>query len=554
VITTLVLLAVWLLPVTASAAPKSDHKPGDQARPRTIAVLGSSVAAGWVTSRESRYDLQNGYAYRLQRLLEPRGWNVVNVSTPGDTTSKVLARMERDLRRVRPGYVLIGLAMTNEGLETEPPDKVLQGYTAGLRKIIDTCRESGMVPVVGLCYANDNFDRTHYDAIKRMNGLINTWDVPGINLLGPLDNGHGRFIEGYTFDLDHPDDVGHAEMFYAVVPSLFDALAVNKPLPTFAPTEGHTTVDATETGPPISYVPNDVMHSFAMAFDVRTSAPGRIATIYGADDAINIDVDNTGRFRFESPGASAIVSAQKCADGAWHRLTVSHHYLLGRTEYFLDGRWISARKQQLAPTQFVLGGDRTGRGATPADYRRLLIYRAPLNDDEVKALEDGASLQASLEVFAPLNGERLVPDTALTNTAQSTARVHAYPTDATTAVAELTQKIAGAANDKRFIDPDEPKPVDVDPAILKSYVGIYRAEPGLDIIISYEDGRLLFSPNGQGKTPLYPKSDTAFFMKVYIPNAPNTRLGMTFIKEKNGSVNQAAFHQGHIDMLAKRVK
>ncbi len=192
----LLLLTSALEPVLAVDMQEGKRSRGQNDIPKTIAVLGSSVASGWVTSYEKLRDLKNGYAYRMERLLAPRGWKVVNVSTPGDDTKKVLQRMKRDLRRAKPGYVLIGLSMSNEGLETEDPDMVIESYTQGIEKIIETCRENNMTPVVGLCYANDNFTATQYAYLKRMNRLINTWDVPSINLLGPLDDGRGRLLTG----------------------------------------------------------------------------------------------------------------------------------------------------------------------------------------------------------------------------------------------------------------------------------------------------------------------------------------------------------------------
>jgi len=556
--TILTLLAALLVSDAAFAAQNGRRPRQQPDKPKTIAVLGSSVAAGWVTSFETLHDLQNGYAQRLERLLGPRGWNVVNVSTPGDDTKRVLQRMQRDLRRVKPGYVLIGLSMSNEGLETNDPDTVFESYTTGLKKIIETCRESGMTPIVGLCYANDNFNQTHYAYIKRMNRLINTWDVPSINLLGPLDDGRGRLLKGYTFDLDHPDDIGHEELFYAVSPSLFDALANGKPLPVFESPTGHTTVDKTNPGTPISFIPDDVMHSFAYAFDVRTSSHGRIAAIHGAGGAITIDVDDSRRLRCTSASGAAVSSEGALADGAWHQVIVSHQYLSGRTEFFLDGISMGQSSVQLAPTQFVLGGDQQSAGAAaavPADYRRLLIYRAPLNDDDVKVLHGGAPLQASLEVFGPLNGERLASGARLTNLAQSTSTLIAYPSDGPEAVAKLTEKINAAAKGKRFIDPNEKRPLTLAPAVQESYVGTYQAEPGMNLIITHEDGRLIFSPNGQGRTQLYAESQTEFFMKIFIPGAPPTmRLGITFIKDKNGTIERLTLHQGPSDMSATRVK
>jgi len=40
---------------------------------KKIVILGSSVASGWVTSFEEKYDFRNGYAYRLERFLLTKG-------------------------------------------------------------------------------------------------------------------------------------------------------------------------------------------------------------------------------------------------------------------------------------------------------------------------------------------------------------------------------------------------------------------------------------------------------------------------------------------------
>ena len=71
---------------------------------KKVVIIGSSLAAGWVTSREGRYDFQNGFAQRLGRLLAERGFDVVNVSVPGDSTRDVLDRLEKDLFPHQSGY------------------------------------------------------------------------------------------------------------------------------------------------------------------------------------------------------------------------------------------------------------------------------------------------------------------------------------------------------------------------------------------------------------------------------------------------------------------
>ncbi|MCJ7612987.1 MAG: GDSL-type esterase/lipase family protein, partial [Candidatus Aminicenantes bacterium] len=242
------------LPAVADSGPR---------REKVIAVMGSSVAAGWVTAREAKQDMQNGYAYRLGRLLAPRGFKVVNISVPGDTTQKVLDRLEKDLFPLDPDFAVIALSLENEGIRGiggKDPARVYAGFKENLRSIIAKCRERNVVPVIGTCYANDNFDRpAHYELITQMNLEIGSWDVPSINLLGALDRGDGLFVEGMTFDLDHPADAGHRELFYSIVPSLFEVLATGKPQPRKNVEVGGTTLGAHGRAGTVSYIPDDIL-------------------------------------------------------------------------------------------------------------------------------------------------------------------------------------------------------------------------------------------------------------------------------------------------------
>ena len=79
----------------------------------------------------------------------------------------------------------------------------------------------------------------------------------------------------------------------------------------------------------------------------------------------------------------------------------------------MDGHLAGKTSERLEPTSFALGG------AGQADFKDLLIYRSALNADEVAALDRGALLQASLEVYAPLTDSPLTPGVAVENRAQS---------------------------------------------------------------------------------------------------------------------------------------
>ena len=58
-----------------------------------------------------------------------------------------------------------------------------------------------------------------------------------------------------------------------------------------------------------------------------------------------------------------------------------------------------------------------------ADYKELLIYRSALNDLEVKTLYKGTLLQASLEIYAPLEEQIYSKNKPVKNLAQSFSEV-----------------------------------------------------------------------------------------------------------------------------------
>jgi hypothetical protein len=52
---------------------------------------------------------------------------------------------------------------------------------------------------------------------------------------------------------------------------------------------------------------------------------------------------------------------------------------------------------------------------------------------------------------------------------------------------------------------------------------------------------------GQQKVEIFPESKTEFFLKV-------VDAQITFVKDKNGKVNQLIFHQSGRDLPAKKVE
>ena len=199
---------------------------------RRIAIFGSSVANG--TGDESG---QEGYAGLLRALLEPRGWEIVNRSRGGDNTKLLMSRFAPN-GEAEPGTRFLLPAPSRVR-----PDRIVprqRGHTRGgghgsqghALRPVHTWHQSpdlseplrGDRPVVTLCYARNDFTDVEYSYTRRANAAINQWGVPSVNLLGAVDDGTGKWVNGFWWDSLHPNAAGHAELAATFVPSLFEAL------------------------------------------------------------------------------------------------------------------------------------------------------------------------------------------------------------------------------------------------------------------------------------------------------------------------------------------
>jgi len=422
-----------------------------------IAVWGSSVANG--TGDELR---KEGYTGRLRELLAPRGWQVFNQSRGGDNTVRIAPRFEpngqpdpqtRYLTTVNPNYVLIGLSLGNEGIAgvttKAEKDAVYTQFETGLRNYIAKSRERHIVPIVTLCYARNDFTAVEYEYTRRMNLLINTWDVPSVNFLGAVDDGTGKWADGFWNDALHPTAAGHAELLTTFVPSLFDALERGKPLPKPSTDAAYVRVTNVAAGQAaLSVSMADTTHPFTLAFVARTQDDGVVAGISGMTLTANTETRNVARngasteqnittlstaspftsairvtrgvWTYTAADDSAIASSVK-ADGNWHRIVLTHYTARGETLLYVDGVLAGRVAERLEPKQFTLGGttDAKRPAAKQIDLRQLLVYRSGVNADEVATLDKGQLLQASLEVYAPLADAAFERNGQVENRAQS---------------------------------------------------------------------------------------------------------------------------------------
>lgn len=411
---------------------------------KIIAGFGSSVCDGYGDHLKS-----GGYIGRLETLLADQGWQVVDVSRGGDNTILIQERWEatasppskpvdpgRYLLPHKPKYVLIGLSLGNEGIKTNDANRraeVLDQFRNGMLGIIERCRDEGIRPVVVNCYASTAFEPEEYDATKRMNVLINGWDVPSVNMLGTIDDGHGRWASGFLHDDWHPSGGGYEEMFLAIVPTLFDAMEAGKPIPVFSEQSGYAHVMSADA-PALRFEPEHTVHAFSQAFWFRCAGDGKLASIaghtgrlqitneeFGATSRVvssnqpfssTISIDH-GSLVYTGADGQIIRSKALVNDGQWHLVVLSHRAAKGQTLMFRDGHQVGIISERLIPETFGLGG------SAEADLRDWLMYRSSLNDYDVAALQERKMIQSSLEIYAPLRDELFKLGEVVENRAQS---------------------------------------------------------------------------------------------------------------------------------------
>ena len=90
------------------------------------------------------------------------------------------------------------------------------------------------------------------------------------------------------------------------------------------------------------------------------------------------------------------------------------------------------------------------------------------------------------------------------------------------------------------------KTLDVDPAVLKSYEGMYVLSLAFALTITVEDGKLMAQATNQQKCQLFAESDTKFFYKV-------VDAQVSFEKDDKGNVNKLILHQNGQDMPGIKV-
>lgn len=117
-------------------------------------------------------------------------------------------------------------------------------------------------------------------------------------------------------------------------------------------------------------------------------------------------------------------------------------------------------------------------------------------------------------------------------------------------VTELLLHQNGRDQTARKISDETPKEraaIELDPAILDTYVGEYELAPGAVFTVRREGNRLMARLTGQSFLEIFPESETDFFYKA-------VDAQITFLKDSDGKTTELILHQNGIDQRAKRIK
>jgi CubicO group peptidase (beta-lactamase class C family) len=131
-----------------------------------------------------------------------------------------------------------------------------------------------------------------------------------------------------------------------------------------------------------------------------------------------------------------------------------------------------------------------------------------------------------------------------------------YPEDKLTVVvlgnvngmapAEIAAKLAAIAHGEPVKLQTEHKEIALDPKVLAPYVGTYQLMPGANMLITLEGNQLSEKLASQPAFPIFPESETMFFLKV-------VEAQIEFVKDAGGAVTHLVLHQNGRDQKAPRI-
>jgi CubicO group peptidase (beta-lactamase class C family) len=107
---------------------------------------------------------------------------------------------------------------------------------------------------------------------------------------------------------------------------------------------------------------------------------------------------------------------------------------------------------------------------------------------------------------------------------------------------DMAGKLAALSHGEAVKLTNEREEITLDPKILKHYVGAYQLAPNANMLITLEGNQLISKLGAQAPVPVFPESETMFFLKVVDAQLEFSTDG-----------SQLTLHQNGRDMAAKRL-
>ncbi len=421
-----------------------------------ISAFGSSVCNG------QGADGFKGYAYlygnqlgtRYNRGTSEYPFTVSGVSIGGNTTQNLLDRYDEMIHDFGK-YVIIGLSMGNEGIHgASNQQAVFNQFRDNMLKLISQMKADGKTVVVMNNYTRADYNTSDYNYVKRMNLLIHEWDVASVNTLGAIDNGAGKWADGYKQDDYHPTGTGHQQFMKAIPASLFDALEQGKPQPVRDMTQSMKL----ENGSVIQFKGETDVNPYAVSVRIRGTEAGKVISFTTrAGKEASVSILDDGRIQYTSYQGESFTSANSLVVDAdkWYDITLTNYFAQKRTLVYCNRTLVGELSERIVPDQFIIGDSSK---ALHREFAELSFWRSALNSNEVGAIVSGSMLKSSLDIYSPLSDE--IKDGQVENLAQSLNEaqyVEGSITDGISAVGSSAdgEKIYFSANGMRLSSPQK---------------------------------------------------------------------------------------------------
>lgn len=371
--------------------------------PFGITIMGSSVARGEGANEID--GVKNGYAHqyalelqeRYQKGISKYPFHISNISINGNRSVNLLDRFD-DLVKENGKWVIYGISLGNEGIHgASDQQAIYDQWTNNMQTLIEKARELGKEVVVMNNYTRGDFVDSDYDYVKKINAEIARWDVPSVNVLGAIDNGQGKWAEGYQNgpDIYHPNTAGHTEFFYSMVPSLFDAMLEGKKLTMERDTKASFEMPAKST---LAFTPDGTVHSFTLAISAKTADGDLIATIPVADetDPVTITRSNGNIVALLPDNTTLSLPASSDLD----EIVLSQNYIRKMISLEVNGKTSEETEfTAISPKSVTIGNEEAEKGMTVGE---VMFYRSSMHDAS-PFTEDEKLNKSSLEVYIPMS-------------------------------------------------------------------------------------------------------------------------------------------------------